>query len=177
MAAPVAPAAPAVAAVLAPAAVAPVAHPAVADRIVPSNVRPGEIAQVISMLGTDNHQDDTLRVSLPSARLTLGNLAMAQMSEPEFAVTLVGTHGFEARALPARSIASEPLAQLSTPRYRSSARYLDTALSESYPAKPAPAVAPAADDHADQDRYGDLPLRSDEVSRIDAWGDRLMIKL
>jgi hypothetical protein len=97
-----------------------------------SNVRPGEISQVISMLGTDSHLNDTSLEATPSARFIAANRAMAQMIEPDLLARFEVARGFETRALPARPTETEPLAQISTPKDRMNERYLSRSLPVAY---------------------------------------------
>ncbi len=115
---------------------------ATGEPMVVSNVRPGEIAQVISMLGADSPANSTQRDPTPSARFIAANRAMAQMIEPDVMDRFANARGFETRALPARPVESEPLAQMSTPKDRMSERYLARALPVGY-ALEASAARPA----------------------------------
>ena len=95
-----------------------------------STVRPGEISEAISLLGSDARAGEKREVS-PSARFIAANLAMAQAADPDLVASSLGTlPGFENRAMPARPV--EPLAQLPTPRDQHSARYLSTSLPGGY---------------------------------------------
>jgi len=105
---------------------------AVSESVAVSNVAPGEIAQVISMLGADQPVNDLQREPTPSARFIAANRAMAQMIEPDLVARFASARGFETRALPARTVESEPLAQISTPKDRLSERYLARALPVGY---------------------------------------------
>ncbi len=151
--------------VTAPAAVSSVgvAAATLAEPMVASNVRPGEISRVISMLGVDSRVDGSPRDATPSARLIAANLALAQMIEPDLSAAPGNNRGFETRGLPAvRPAETEPLAQMSTPKYRTSARYLTTALPAGYVFETA-SVRPA---EPVRSRVNDRPLRDDSVSRV-----------
>jgi hypothetical protein len=129
-----------------------------------SNVRPGEIARVISMMGADSRADDATHDSSPAARLVTANLALNHTLELDSVTPLGSASGFEARGLPALRSGSEaePLAQMSTPKYRSSARYLTTALPAGYVFETASArpVEPV------KNHINDRALREDSVSRV-----------
>lgn len=129
-----------------------------------SNVRPGEIARVISMMGADSHPDDASRDLSPAARLVAPNLALNQALSLDSVASLGAASGFETRGLPAlRSVGdAEPLAQMSTPKYRSSARYLTTALPAGYVFE----TASARPSEPAKNRISDRALREDSVSRL-----------
>lgn len=133
------------------------------EPVASSNVRPGEIARVISMMGADSHADDA-RDSSPANRLVTANLALNQALQLDSVASLGNASGFETRGLPAlrSSTDTEPLAQMSTPKYRSSARYLTTALPAGYVFETASArpVEPV------KSRINDRALREDNVSRL-----------
>lgn len=139
------------------------ASPAANEPVVASDVRPGEISQVISMLGVDSRMDEVQRDPASSTRLIAANLALSQMIEPDPVTSLGNVHGFETRGLPAaRPNETEPLAQMPTPKYRTSARYLTTALPAGY-------VFETAASHPSEpvrSRVNDRLLRDDSVSRV-----------
>lgn len=134
------------------------------EPVAASNVRPGEIARVISMMGADSHPDEAARDSALTTRLVTANLALNQALSLDSVGSLGAASGFETRGLPAwrSSSDTEPLAQISTPKYRSSARYLTTALPAGYVFETASArpAEPA------KNRINDRALREDSVSRI-----------
>lgn len=129
-----------------------------------SNVRPGEIARVISMMGADSRADEAARDAAPASRLMNANLALNQGLELDSVASLGSASGFETRGLPALRSGgeSEPLAQMSTPKYRSSARYLTTALPAGYVFETASSrpVEPV------KNHINARALREDNVSRL-----------
>jgi hypothetical protein len=136
----------------------------VSEPVRASNVRPGEIARVISMMGADSRSDDAAHDSSPAARLVTANLALNHALELDSVASLGSASGFETRGLPALRSGgeAEPLAQMSTPKYRSSARYLTTALPAGYVFETASSrpVEPV------KNRISTRALREDNVSRV-----------
>lgn len=134
------------------------------EPVVASNVRPGEIARVISLMGADSHADDASRDSSPASRLVTANLALNQALSLDSVGSLGAAGGFETRGLPALRSSSdtEPLAQISTPKYRSSARYLTTALPAGFVFE----TASARPAESTKNHISDRALREDSVSRI-----------
>ncbi|HWA08964.1 MAG TPA: hypothetical protein VG838_05795 [Opitutaceae bacterium] len=138
-----------------------------------SNVRPGEISRVISMLGVEARQDEARRDATPSARLIAANLALVQMNDSGLPASLAANRGFETRGLPAAHVNdTEPLAEISSPRYRSSARYLTTALPAGYVFETAAARPVATVRHVN-----DRQLRDDNVSRVGVDNGGVFLKL
>lgn len=133
------------------------------EPVASSNVRPGEIARVISMMGADSHLDDA-RDASPANRLVTANLTLNQALQLDSVASLGNASGFETRGLPALRAGTdtEPLAQMSTPKYRSSARYLTTALPAGYVFETASArpVEPV------KNHINARALREDNVSRL-----------
>jgi hypothetical protein len=149
------------------------AEPAVAKPVVASNVRPGEISQVISMLGTDAQASELQSDSRPSARFIAANLAMVQAPESDLLAPLSGALGFETRVLPARTGLSEPMANMSTPKDKKLARYTTTALPAGY-AFEAAASRPA---EKVRSRVSDRQLIDDGSSRFGVDNGGLFFKL
>ena len=111
------------------------------------------------MMGADSQADDA-RDASPANRLVTANLAL----QLDSVASLGNASGFETRGLPAlrSGTDTEPLAQMSTPKYRSSARYLTTALPAGYVFETASArpVEPV------KNHISDRALREDNVSRL-----------
>ena len=113
----------------------------------------------------------------PSERSIAENFAAAQSASGTFgnsrSLLVAAPHGFEARALPARSPMVEPLAQMTPPADVRRARYLGTAL---------PVVASAAKQVAPRNtermasRIADERLYESLGNRLGLGGDRIMVK-
>jgi hypothetical protein len=114
----------------------PVQSDAIADAQLASNdeaapVNPGEISEVISLLGAPSEHNDMPRTAARSARAIIDdNLARAKARDPELAAA-VGGRNLEKRSLIARTN-SEPLAQVKTPMGDRLSKYLTTSLPANY---------------------------------------------
>lgn len=75
----------------------------------------GHLAQMIPVLGAPHASNSDSEIT-PTARFIAANLALAKATEPAVAQNLLGaSHGFEARAIPARAPMVEPLSQMASP--------------------------------------------------------------
>ncbi|MBI5768008.1 MAG: hypothetical protein HZA93_09445 [Verrucomicrobia bacterium] len=128
-----------------------------------SQAAPLRVVPVVALL-SDSVTDN----SSPSARTIAANRAMAQAVDPELANRFLNTaRGFEARVMPARQPAVEPLAQVS--------------LSEARRARQFIGALPVAFNHSTGSSEKVARKISDErlydtVSRFGASGDRVKIK-
>lgn len=111
----------------------------------------------------------------PSARSIAENFAAAQSDDTIFggrALLASAVHGFESRAMPARTPVVDPLAQMKAPSDVRRARYLGTALPVVANAKQ---VTPRSSERL-ASRISDERLYETVGSRLGLGGDRLMVK-
>ena len=129
----------------------------------PASVGPDRVVPVVAILGVSAAD----RIP-PSARTIALNRVTAQTLDPELSNRFLATaHGFEARALPARQPAVEPLSQVSVSEARRS-RQLAFALPAAYTSSPASSEKIAR-------KISDDRLY-DSVSRFGAHGNSLNVK-
>lgn len=111
-------------------------------------------------------------VATPSERFIAANLAIAKSSDPAIAQGILGAaRGFEARAMPARAPAVDPLAQMTSPSDVRRSRLLGGAVM-SVSMNSAPAARPA---EVRSRRISDEQLY-DTISRFGARGNSLLVK-
>lgn len=125
------------------------------------------------MLGTaTSPMNGSGQEATPAARFIATNLALAKATEPAIAQNLLGSsHGFEARALPARAPIVDPLSQMASPSDVRRSRLLNgaaTAVSMNSP-------APARTTEFRSRRISDEQLY-DTISRFDAHGNSASFK-
>ena len=114
-------------------------------------------------------------VTSPSARSIAENFAAAQSADGTFgsrALLASAVHGFESRAMPARTPVVDPLAQMKAPSDVRRARYLGTALPVVANSRQ---VAPRSSERL-ASRISDDRLYETVGSRLGLGGDRLMVK-
>ena len=108
----------------------------------------------------------------PSERFIAANLAIAKSSDPAIAQGILGSaRGFEARAMPARAPAVDPLAQMTSPADARRSRLLGGAIM-SVSMNSAPAARPV---EFRSRRISDEQLY-DTISRFGARGNSLLVK-
>jgi hypothetical protein len=127
--------------------------------------------QLLPALGVMPASEDDQPLT-PTARFVAANLALAKALEPAVAQNLLGaSHGFESRALPARTPVVEPLAQMASPSDVRRSRLLSaTALSASLNS-----TAPARPIESHARRLSDDQLY-DTISRFGARGNSVLVK-
>jgi hypothetical protein len=139
---------------------------AAADPAVPAvaTVDSARVVPAVALL-----EESPNRTPTPSARSIAANFEAAQASDPELARRFLGaTRGFEARVLPARAAAVEPLAQMTTPSEARRARFVASA------AMPA-AFSPVGSSDKVARRLSDEQLY-DRISRVNARGAGVLVK-
>lgn len=162
--------------------------PAVASQVVASAVEmaPGAVLENSGSMGTTNElapsavfpgadatADNSERELTPASRFIATNLALAKASDPSVAQTMLGSaRGFETRAVPTRTRAVDPLAQMISPSDARRSRLLT-----------ASAVAAVSLNNAQPARTTEVRSRhlSDEqlydtVSRFGARGNSVLVK-
>jgi hypothetical protein len=129
------------------------------------------LAQLLPALGVTRAADDDQQLT-PTARFVATNLALAKAVEPAVVQNLLGaSHGFEARALPARTPVIEPLSQMASPSDVRRSRLLNAStLSVSMNS-----TAPARPAELRSRRISDEQLY-DTISRFGARGNSLLVK-
>ncbi len=129
------------------------------------------LTQLLPALGVTPAVDDEQPLT-PTARFVAENLALAKAVEPAVAQNLLGaSHGFESRALSARTPVIEPLAQMASPSDVRRSRLLSaTALSASLNSS-----APARTTESHSRRLSDDQLY-DTISRFGARGNSVLVK-
>lgn len=118
---------------------------------------------------------ETAATDSPSARSIAENFAAAQSADSTFggrALLATAVHGFESRALPARTPVVDPLAQMKAPSDVRRARYLGTAL----PVVANPRQMTPRSSERLASRISDDRLYETVGSRLGLGGDRLMVK-
>jgi len=129
----------------------------------------GDLARMIPVLGASRDAGAESE-STPTARFIAANLALAKATEPAVAQNLLGaSHGFEARALPAKTPVVDPLSQMASPSDVRRSR-LRAGMSVSMNT-PAPARAPEVRSR----RLSDEQLY-DTISRFEPRGNGLAVK-
>jgi hypothetical protein len=109
----------------------------------PAPVAPREIPALASVDSPADRSEVAREISTPSGRLIAANLAIAKSSDPAIAHGILGSaRGFEARAMPARSPAVDPLAQMTSPSDARRSRLLGGSVM-SVSMNSAPAARPA----------------------------------
>ncbi len=122
--------------------------------------------------GSDADSGNVRVAATPSERFIATNLAIAKSSDPTIAQGILGSaHGFEARAMPARVPAVDPLAQMSSPADVRRSRLLGGSVM-SVSMNSAPAARPA---EFRSRRISDEQLY-DTISRFGARGNSLLVK-
>ena len=77
---------------------------------------PNHLSQVVPLTGVDSLAENSERDLTPAASFIATNLALAKATEPGVAQNMLGaSRGFETRAMPARTPAIDPLAQMTSP--------------------------------------------------------------
>jgi len=133
---------------------------------------PGRLTQIIPVLGAAPSVGNSGTETTPTARFIATNLALAKAAEPAIAQNLLGaSHGFEARAMPARAPVVEPLSQMASPSDVRRSRLLNGAvmsvsMNSAAPARPA---------EVRSRRLSDEQLY-DTISRFGAKGNSLLVK-
>jgi hypothetical protein len=142
-----------------PAAVAPA--PTAARAFTSEANAPGELARMVPMLSGDETAANA-EEARPSARSIADNLAAAEV--------MLGASqtGFEARALPARSVPREPLAEMANPAESRRSRFAAAFASMTSEASPAPSARVAR-------RLSDEQLY-DSIHRFGASGNTVSIR-
>lgn len=132
----------------------------------------GRISAMAALIGGSVEQT---AVTSPSARSIAENFAAAQSDDNTFggrALLASAVHGFESRAMPARTPVVDPLAQMKAPSDVRRARYLGTALPVVANAKQ---VTPRSSERL-ASRISDERLYDAVSSRLGLGGDRFMVK-
>ena len=132
-----------------------------------------EFAPSAAFTGTDATADNSEREFTAASRFIATNLALAKASDPSVAQTMLGSaRGFETRALPTRTRAVDPLAQMISPSDARRSRLLT-----------ASAVAAVSLNNAQPARTMEIRSRhlSDEqlydtISRFGARGNSVLVK-
>ncbi len=115
---------------------------------------------------------DSSRTATPATRFIAANLALAKAAEPAIAQNLLGaSHGFEARAMPAKTPVVEPLSQMASPSDVRRSRLLNGAVMSVSMNTATPARAPEFRSR----RISDEQLY-DSISRFEGRGNSLAVK-
>ena len=133
---------------------------------------PGQLSQMIQVLGAASKTANSGAETTPAARFIAANLALAKATEPAIAQNLLGaSRGFEARAMPARSPVVEPLSQMASPSDVRRSRLLNGAAM----AVSMNTVMPVRESEFRARRLSNEQLY-DSISRFDARGNSASIK-
>jgi hypothetical protein len=133
---------------------------------------PGQLGQMISVLGAGADPMETGPSASPAARFIAANLALAKAAEPAIAQNLLGAaRGFEARAFPARSPVVDPLSQMASPAEVRRSRLLNGAVMS----VSMNTMAPSRSSELRSRQISDEQLY-DSISRFGARGNSVLVK-
>jgi hypothetical protein len=140
---------------------------------VASNATSSEISSAAAFAGAEVSAETSEREALtPTARFIATNLALAKATEPGVAQSMLGgARGFEMRAVPTRTRAVDPLAQMISPSDARRSRLLAASAiaAVSLNSQPARTTEIRSRHLSDEQLY-------DTVSRFGARGNSLLVK-
>ena len=142
------------------------------NQVLAATAAPSHMTQLVPMSGATSDFGAAKTEAASSERFIAANLAFAQSTEPARAQNFLGSaRGFETRAMPARTPAVEPLAQMASPADARRSRLLGGSVM----AVSMNSVPPARTTEVRFRRISDGQLY-DTISRFDARGNSLLVK-